>query len=119
MLAKDKDGCTAQSTAVVKVKYCDSALANCIRFPSAFTPNNDGLNDFFGAHYEGCEVHNYKLIVYNRWGSIVFQTNDIAKRWDGNVKILPQSTSTFIYYYEWKDASGVVRKSKGTVTLLR
>ncbi|MEO8710622.1 MAG: gliding motility-associated C-terminal domain-containing protein [Parafilimonas sp.] len=119
VLAKDKNGCTANDKIFVQAKYCDSLLVNCILFPAAFTPNHDGLNDLFGAHTAGCEVRNYKLIIYNRWGSIVFKTNDFGKRWDGAVNSIPEPTGTFIYYCEWQDALGVIRKLKGTTTLLR
>jgi gliding motility-associated-like protein len=117
--AKDEDGCTASANAQITVKYCDSMLANCIVFPDAFTPNHDGLNDYFGAQDAGCKVYNYKLLIYNRWGGLVFKTNDVLKRWDGTLNALPVPMGAFIYYNEWQDASGVIRKHKGTVMLIR
>ena len=52
--------------------------------PTAFTPNNDGLNDSFGAVAQG--VEEYKLVVYNRYGEIVFNSNAISEKWDGTYK---------------------------------
>ncbi len=49
--------------------------------PTAFTPNSDGLNDSFGAVAQG--VKDYKLVVYNRYGEIVFNSNSIDNKWDG------------------------------------
>ncbi len=52
--------------------------------PTAFTPNNDGLNDSFGAVAQG--VKDFKLVVYNRYGEIVFNSNSIDSKWDGTFK---------------------------------
>jgi gliding motility-associated-like protein len=52
--------------------------------PSAFTPNNDGLNDTFGIVGEGIE--SCRLIVYNRWGEIVFSSERVDDKWDGKYK---------------------------------
>jgi gliding motility-associated-like protein len=52
--------------------------------PTAFTPNNDGLNDSFGALAQG--VKDFKLVVYNRYGEIVFNSNSMNDKWDGTYK---------------------------------
>jgi gliding motility-associated-like protein len=52
-----------------------------IYMPNAFTPNGDGLNDGFGAVGEGIEA--YHLIVYNRWGQIIFESKNLTQKWDG------------------------------------
>ena len=52
--------------------------------PSAFTPDGDGLNDLWGPVMTNVDPKNYKLTVYNRWGQIVFTTNDINKKWNGS-----------------------------------
>ena len=50
--------------------------------PNAFTPNGDGLNDFFqvSALYKNIT---FKMVVYDRWGQLVFQSDNIDKGWDG------------------------------------
>lgn len=87
-----------------------------IYFPSAFSPNGDGLNDTFGAVGEGIEK--YKLTVYNRWGEILFSTYDVNIRWDGLYKgsLIPFGT----YNYEaiaYGKEFGEIRKT-GNVTVL-
>ena len=57
-------------------------LPMSIYLPTAFTPNGDGLNDDFGAVGEGIEA--YQLIIYNRWGQIIFESKNINEKWDGN-----------------------------------
>lgn len=52
-----------------------------IYFPNAFTPNDDGVNDFF--RINGVNVQSVNLKIFTRWGVKVFETNDIAKAWDG------------------------------------
>ena len=51
--------------------------------PNSFTPNNDGVNDFFKPSIIGVDY--YELIITNRWGRIVFSSNNIDESWDGNI----------------------------------
>lgn len=67
-----------------------------LHFPTAFTPNGDGLNDNFGPVGEGIE--GYKLTVFNRWGETVFSSKDINEKWDGSHNGLPVPFG--IYNYE-------------------
>ncbi len=55
-----------------------------IFIPNTFTPNNDTKNDIFTA--QGIEIHEFELLIVNRWGDIVYRTNDIDKGWDGKVE---------------------------------
>lgn len=52
--------------------------------PTAFTPDNDGLNDGFKPVVLGFEASTYTLRIYNRWGEKIFETNDIDEPWIGN-----------------------------------
>jgi gliding motility-associated-like protein len=52
-----------------------------IWLPTSFTPNSDGLNDFYLAY--GVAVENFKMQVFNRWGQVVFTSNSIYDGWDG------------------------------------
>ena len=51
-----------------------------IYVPDAFTPNGDGVNDSFGV--SGENIWKFKMLVYNSWGELVFQTDDVNKRWE-------------------------------------
>ncbi len=51
--------------------------------PNAFTPNGDGLNDLFFPQI-GCQPEGYAIEIYNRWGTIVFQSTDFSEKWNGN-----------------------------------
>ena len=52
--------------------------------PNAFTPNGDGINDFFFG--TGIGITTYNIWIFDRWGNLIFTTNDINKGWDGTVQ---------------------------------
>ena len=54
-----------------------------IEFPNVFTPNNDGYNDHFKP-INTCDISDYELAIYNRWGAKMFITNDITDTWTGD-----------------------------------
>ena len=87
--------------------------------PTGFTPNNDGKNDKFKA--VGTEnVTLYHMKVFNRWGELVFETNDKLMGWDGKFKGVNLSTDVFIYLLQYKEInSDQLQMLKGTMTLIR
>lgn len=87
-----------------------------IYLPTAFSPNGDGLNDTFGAVGEGIE--DYKLIVYNRWGEVIFSSHELSDKWDGLYKGIPVPFGTYNYEVRARGSeSGKIHKT-GHVTLL-
>jgi gliding motility-associated-like protein len=87
--------------------------------PSAFTPNGDGSNDIIYVRGWGIK----KLLefsVYNRWGELMFTTNDINVGWDGTFNGKPQNIDTYAYYVRVETYIDVAPLSKkGNFTLLR
>jgi gliding motility-associated-like protein len=95
-------------------------LNNCfIAVPTAFTPNNDGLNDFLYPN-NAIKAENLDFKVYNRWGQLVFSTNDWRQQWNGKVGGIPQAPGVFVWYlrYTHRDTHQKVFQ-KGTTTLIR
>ena len=90
-----------------------------IYIPSAFTPDNDGLNDFFAP--QGTEFNSFEMEIYNRWGERVYHTTDIDKPWDGRVKGENEISKQDVYVYKiWvKDFKGDIHYYVGNVTLIR
>ncbi|MBP6686206.1 MAG: gliding motility-associated C-terminal domain-containing protein, partial [Lacibacter sp.] len=88
-----------------------------ILFPNAFTPNGDGRNDYFKI-LNAFNLTEYSLIIYNRWGQLVYSTNDFTQGWNGNLKGKPQDPGTFVYYSSYKKDSIPVT-TKGTFILIR
>ncbi len=71
--------CTSSDTVTIAVKEMPSGFY----VPSAFTPNSDGLNDLFRVF--GSAIF-FEILIYNRWGELVFKSNDIKQGWDGIYK---------------------------------
>ncbi len=87
--------------------------------PNAFTPNNDGTNDYFRG--EGIGILKYELMIFDRWGNMIFYSDDLNKAWDGKANNGTQVSQQDIYV--WKVKLTDVFKKKydyiGTVTILR
>ncbi len=90
-----------------------------IEVPNAFTPNNDGLNDYFHPH-NALKTDNYEFRVYNRWGQLVFFSRNWQEKWDGTINGTKQPTGVYVWMlsYTKSDTQQRVFK-KGTVTLIR
>jgi len=73
-----------------------------IKVPNTFTPNSDGNNDIVYAEGWGVKKLLY-FRIYNRWGELVFETNDMKIGWDGRYKGAIQSDDTFQYKVEGLD----------------
>jgi gliding motility-associated-like protein len=86
--------------------------------PDAFTPDGDGNNDLFIVRGWGLKsLMEFK--IYNRWGQLIFETDDIGTGWDGTYNRQPQSIDTYVYFVKAKTYSGAALEKKGVVTLLR
>lgn len=104
-------------------------VPDCIWMPSAFTPNGDGRNDEFGPMYS-CFIAlpYYRFSIYNRYGEQVFETYDIAEKWDGYYQGNQQDMGTYFYIvrYSAKDQDRItmgynvdIVTLKGDLTLIR
>jgi gliding motility-associated-like protein len=88
--------------------------------PSAFTPNKDGINDYLFPFKYCDDYKDLKFSVFNRWGELLFQTNDINNGWDGFFKNDEQQLDDYIWileYYDILHKQKIVKK--GTASLLR
>ena len=89
-----------------------------LTLPSAFTPNHDGINDVFKVVHP-FPVKQFRLMVYNRWGQKIFESEDITKGWDGTCNNVNQDTGSYIWIASLKDEDGITQTAKGVVILLR
>lgn len=115
VLVADQIGCV--DSAYVQVQIFSSSPE--IYVPNAFTPNNDGKNDYFqiiAAGITKIEV----LRLYNRWGQLLFDSPSTHSRgWDGNYLGKPQPSDTYVWVVKAIDYLGRPLFKRGTVTLLR
>lgn len=93
--------------------------------PNTFTPNDDGTNDIFLPQTNGYKINRYTLWIYDRWGNLIFETNDYNKGWDGRVQNGLSGEDAQIDVYVWKIHFETEKTSKipveqiGTVSLIK
>jgi gliding motility-associated-like protein len=114
LMVTDFSGCKSSASIVVNDKDCINQLI----FPSAFTPNGDGKNDIFLPFVSGL-LSQYELTVYNRWGEVVFRTNDHLKGWPGFIRGKSQDTGTFIWVCRFQFNNQHYNLQKGVITQIR
>ena len=113
--------------ATVNVNNCyasDTVLvqSNCyMDIPNAFTPNGDGVNDyFFPRQLLTKGLATFSMNIYDRWGELVFQTTSIDGRgWDGKFNGVDQPNGVFVYNIDATFIDGQKEHHQGNVTLLR
>jgi gliding motility-associated-like protein len=89
--------------------------------PNSFTPNGDGINDYFFAL--GQNIMDYEFYLYNRWGELIFHSEDIYQQWDGKYKgkIVEESVYNWVVFYT-EDRAGIIRTPKamkGSLTIIK
>jgi gliding motility-associated-like protein len=109
----NEDGCIgeAQVTVVVDEPCGETFL------PTIFSPNNDGVNDEFCVL--GNCVIGVELVIYNRWGEKVFETNDPTQCWRGNHRGKPVNTGVYAYKARIFLNDGTELGESGNITLVR
>lgn len=107
--------CPAETTAQIELDD------NCgeIWFPSAFTPNNDGINDVFGPLGGKGAMQNYRLHIFNRWGQVVFETRDPYANWNGRLNGTKSVPGVYSWLAEFNFAGKPATKRSGIVALIR
>lgn len=87
--------------------------------PNAFTPGWDGLNDGFKGTGFGIDNTTYRMWIYDRWGQLVFESNDLEQEWNGKVHDIPVQQDTYVWKVTFDDVTGASHEYKGVVHLLR
>ena len=90
--------------------------------PDAFTPNNDGNNDNFRI-FANCDIQDFEMNLYDRWGSRVFTTTDWQTGWSGEYNGNILQPGVYVYYIKYTAANknGIIEETtkQGSVTLVR
>ncbi len=91
-----------------------------IFIPNVFTPNGDGANDYFEVFGNKESWKQFNVMVFNRWGEKVYESNDMNFKWDGYYKGLLQNPGVYVYTVKLVFLDNYVPKLyKGSVTLMR
>ncbi len=127
---QDQSVPTGVSQVCYAVRYVDecgnmSELSNetCItvsgvlRLPNAFTPNGDGINDEFRVA-DGI-FQSFELLIYNRWGTLVFHSTNPTNGWRGTFNGKPAPSGTYTYRVSFANADNVASVKTGTFVLIR
>lgn len=85
--------------------------------PGAFSPNDDGVNDTFIP--KGMFVTEFEMFIFDRWGNLVYKTDDITKPWDGKMNNARAQTDVYIYSVKVVNFRAEKFNYKGTVTIVR
>lgn len=85
--------------------------------PNAFSPNGDGLNDFF--ELKGIYLAEYNLKIFDRWGSLIFESNSLENHWDGFWRGKPCQEGVYVWIASGRGYDGTVIEKRGTATLIR
>jgi gliding motility-associated-like protein len=107
-------GCDVQKAITVEVKNCPE----WVRVPSAFTPNNDGLNDLLRPSVSGHLV-SYTIKIFDRYGQQLFSSNNPYTGWNGTYKGAQQNSGLFVYMCRYRFINGKEKLIKGTIMLVR
>ena len=116
LVVSTEKGCrdTVYNTVTVKDEYTFYA-------PTSFSPDNDGINDYFMVFGNGIDKNYFHLYIYDRWGEIIFDTEDLNDSWDGRIsgtsKVAPIGAYTWLVQY--RDLQNIQHEETGAVTIIR
>ena len=116
MEVTNAEGCVDSIQKALFVYYTPAVF-----IPTAFTPNGDGNNETFGIVGEGISDEEFRMEIYNRWGNLVFETNEISEEWNGRWnntgEVAQNGTYTYVIYY--KLYTGLEQVKRGEINIIR
>ena len=107
---EDVNGCTASDEVTI---YFEGILY----IPNTFTPNGGKFNETFFA--QGGNIVEFNILIYNRWGELIFEGNDFNDHWDGTYKGKPCPDGTYVWKVKYTDVMENEKQLVGHVNLLR
>ena len=113
-----KYGCTATDDIFIKVNPCEKVF-----IPNSFSPNDDTFNDVFTAYGADCAKRIKKMDIFNRWGNLVFTTENAtlgndSQGWNGQFKGKKLPTGVYVYVIEIEYGNGTSGIYSGDVSLV-
>ena len=114
LIVTNSDGCLDTSVKCLRVMPSFILYA-----PNAFTPNDDGINDYFMPTGIGIDPYEFELFIFDRWGKIVYETDNLNNRWDGSFaggEVIKQDV--YVWLVKLKDVLRKEHEFIGHVTVL-
>ncbi|MFZ9955825.1 MAG: gliding motility-associated C-terminal domain-containing protein [Flavobacteriales bacterium] len=101
---------------ITLVDYCESSFF----VPNAVSPNGDHKNDIFKV--EAAYVENFEMFIFNRWGELIFQSNDVNQGWNGHYQGNPVQQDVYVYKIRYsinkENGKDVMKERIGTAAVL-
>ena len=115
-IVEHSEGCLDTLTRIIDVSPFCSWF-----FPNAFTPNGDGKNDLFRGTGFDKNIEQFNIWIYNRWGELVFESDNLEEGWNGKKNNIGQDSpqSGYVYIAEIRGPRNTFKKFEGIITLLR
>jgi gliding motility-associated-like protein len=98
----------------IHVRHCPI----CMAIPTAFTPNDDNVNDLYRVTVN-CKINTLSIKIYNRWGTLVYQGYDTTTGWDGTYQGEPQPAGVYDCYISATHVDGIAEQRHQLITLIR
>ncbi len=114
----DQNVCWAYDTVFVTTDTC---IDTCnVIIPNAFTPNEDGVNDTFGPTVSKCEFESFDMKIFDRWGILIFETDNVETPWDGNYKESIVENDMYVWQITYKSINDPRTKTRmGHVSVIK
>jgi gliding motility-associated-like protein len=112
LVASNEFGCIDSTQQTLLVKVPENLYT-----PNAFTPNGDGINDYFSVGFRN--LVEFKVLIVNRWGEIIYTSPDPSFKWDGTFKGELVQSDVYVYMIEARGYHGKRFSVSGNVTVLR
>ncbi len=112
LIATDQKGCIDSIS-----KWITIAPERYIYLPNSFTPDADGLNDYFFGRFIG--LMSARFYIFNRWGEEVFSSTNLNFVWDGTYEGLPVQVGTYTWYLVYEIEKGIYKDLSGHVNVIR
>ncbi|MBM3938347.1 MAG: T9SS type B sorting domain-containing protein [Sphingomonadales bacterium] len=114
---KDVEGCVSSDS--INMKKRKDLYPSTIFMPNAFTPNNDGRNDFYPLNQYKVKGATYNVKIYNRWGEKIMEMESPDINWDGTINGKPAPEGVYVFTAYWIGCDNEKRSLRGNFTLLR
>jgi gliding motility-associated-like protein len=112
LIATDQKGCIDSIS-----KWIEIAPERYIYLPNSFTPDDDGLNDYFYGRFTG--LMSARFYIYNRWGDEVFFSDELNFVWDAKFEGIPVQDGTYTWYLIYEIEKGIYEDLSGHVNVIR
>ncbi len=118
VLSINHGSCQVMDTIFLNVITEEQLDCDQLLLPKAFTPNGDNLNDEYGISNDFIVDELSYLKIFDRWGALVFETNNVDVKWDGSFKGEPMNSAMFVYKAKYI-CQGEEKLSVGSFSILR